>query len=286
MDPNPDMLRNLADKQGRAIQAAWVEGFEDPDVGYIPSFRELYPDERFDVVNMAFVRQFVTTDTDAWYGEVRDYLKPDGVFLYSAKVAPEPGKLEEWRQREAVKDQYKRLTYTKEEMAAKSAEVLEGMNHLLLPYSAEMGALRSHFRYVEPIWTGEYQGQPTNFHGWVAGNNEDAVRRFTELYAKLKAERSYAMPQPKPLKALPPWGFDLPLKEFLPRPTVWLSGWVWVQEGDEWRPAQPYPFEELPEHIRKRYRLYLKNGWAPKEDTPEAWREAWEKFRRENWSPF
>lgn len=184
LDPNPDMLRNNVNvpnaEKGKAtsstkVLGAWVEGFHDGERD-IPTFTsEGHP---YDVVGMHMVRQFVTRDGDEWYGEVKKHLKPGGVFLYSCKVTPSAGQEDDWKRREAEKDDFKRKTYTQEEMDAKSDEVLVGMHHLMMPHEEEMASLGRHFAHVVPIW------HSANFRGYAASDDHDTVTRVAGEYTK------------------------------------------------------------------------------------------------------
>ena len=181
LDPNPDMLTNNVHEEGEKVAAAWHEGWTEDDGTEVPAYQSKKP---ADVVGMHMVRQFVTTDTDGWYGEVKKHLKPGGLFLYSAKVSPEPHPegQEEWDHQERRKDKYKSKSFSKEAMTAKAAEVIEGMRRLQIPHSVEMEALHKHFEHVEPIW------ESHNFRGYVASDHPEAAKRFADTYRATKKE--------------------------------------------------------------------------------------------------
>lgn len=178
LDPNPDMLKNNVDALGEKALGAWVEGFHDGEQE-IPTY-VTPPGEAHDVVGMHMVRQFVTRDGDEWYGEVKKHIKPNGIFLYSCKVTPSPGKEEDWAQREREKDDFKRQTYTQEEMDRKSDEVLVGMHHLMMPHEEEMQSLGKHFKHVIPIW------HDANFRGYVASDSHEAAHGLAAHYHEAK----------------------------------------------------------------------------------------------------
>jgi spermidine synthase len=185
LDPNPDMLKNNVDTLGEKALGAWVEGFHDGEQD-IPAYTTP-ADQKHDVVGMHMVRQFVTRDGDEWYGEVKHHLKPNGVFMYSCKVTPSAGKEQDWKDREAEKDVFKRRTYTQEEMDTKSDEVLVGMHHLMMPHEEEMASLQRHFAHVLPVW------HEANFRGYFASDDHQAASRLAKRYD----EAYKSMPQDK-----------------------------------------------------------------------------------------
>lgn len=172
LDPNPDMLRNNINPNSEKVMGAWVEGFEDNGVN-IPAFDS---QEKFKAIGMHMVRQFVTRDADTWYSEVQKFLAYKGVFMLCVKVVAEHDDKGEWAEQEKVKDAYKRLTYTQEEMDSKSDEVLVGMHSLMLPHSEELATLSRHFNWCECVW------RSANFRGYFASDDYDTLQAAVKAY--------------------------------------------------------------------------------------------------------
>lgn len=172
IDPNPDMIFNNVNRLSFKVLAAWVDGFWDGDF-YIRAF---HTEEKYDAIGMHMVRQFVTREGGAWYGETKRFLKEGGVFLLSVKCVAAPGEEKLWQEREKEKDAYKLLTYTQEEMDSKKEEVLIGMHELMMTPEEEEAALKKHFRYVAPIW------RSANFWGFVASDNVHSVAKIVLGY--------------------------------------------------------------------------------------------------------
>lgn len=167
VDPNRDMRNAWTPAPGNSYTvAAWVEGFDD--------IERFDTDERFDAVHMSMVRQFVTADARPWYSEAKRFLKPGGVFVTNVKLAPTPGQEDEWHRLEALKDDYKRQSFTQDEIDHKRDNTLTGMHTLMLSREEELAALAESFAYVSEYWTSY------NFAGFVASNDIHALERFLE----------------------------------------------------------------------------------------------------------
>lgn len=180
VDPNPAMRDAWAAMEPAAgtsyETAAWVEGFQDDTNGLdIPAFDT---NEKFDVIHMSMVRQFVTADALSWYSEAKRFLASGGLFIVNSKLSAAPGFWNErqWKRNERLKDAYKLKHFSQEEISTKAEETLVGMHSLMLTEKEELKALHGCFQYALRYW------KSYNFAGFIASDDPLALLKFQQEY--------------------------------------------------------------------------------------------------------
>lgn len=169
LDPNPDMKATF-DKEpvkgAEYIQKAFGDGFED-NGEQIEGFK---PEDQYDVVRESMTFQFISTNREEQYRLAKQALKSDGLFITNSKTHL-PDK-DEYQKYEDLKDEFKRKSFSDEEIEKKAKEVLPSMSKYMVDLERTFDALNKHFKYVREYWTSG------NFHGFVASDSKQIINKF------------------------------------------------------------------------------------------------------------
>jgi len=174
LDPNESMAdlfkRKNPDPEhpNKFLKVAFGEGFEDEGVNY-----EGYnPRKEYDIVRESMTFQFLSTNRKAQYRLVKEALKPRGFFITNSKnFLPDK---EEYAKYEALKDEFKRRSFSDEEILKKAKEVLPSMSKYMVNLITTFESLQEYWRFVTQYWVSG------NFHGFVAGNDKRNIDMFLE----------------------------------------------------------------------------------------------------------
>lgn len=164
-------------------QPAWTETDADGNEVAVNFFDPAGP--KFDVVHEAMVFQFISNGRGAQVQRVKELMKPGGIAIFEQKFG---GPADQYNANEALKDEYKALYYTEDQLAAKRAEVLqsggdaiEGMTDLQASQAEFEATLALHFDHVVQFWSSG------NFKGYAAS---DSKRDLDRLIGNMQSTRS------------------------------------------------------------------------------------------------
>jgi hypothetical protein len=140
---------------------AWEEDDGTPIYNFDPKGK------KYDIVQESMVFQFIDNNRDDHIKRAAALTKDDGIAIFQEKLH-NPN----WDQNEAQKNQFKALSFRKEDMDAKSAEVLEGMNENMVAVKELEKQLAKNFKHVTQIW------DSGNFKGYAASNSFETIAKF------------------------------------------------------------------------------------------------------------
>lgn len=130
----------------------------------------------FDIIIEDTTFQMYSTDRDSQIGFVRQFLKPDGLFIFTEKFSCDA---DEYSARELQKDSsYKRRFFTDEQLNVKRLAVLNTMSGNEVTLAEMKDALDKHFRYKAIYWNSG------NFYSIVASSSKYNIDRFLSLLGK------------------------------------------------------------------------------------------------------
>ena len=123
--------------------------------------------QQYDIVQESMVFQFIDNNRADHIKRAADLTKDDGIAIFQEKLHNP-----DWTKNEAQKNEFKSLSFRKEDMDDKSAEVLEGMNKNMVSVELLEQELRANFKHVAQIW------DSGNFRGYAASNNFETIAKF------------------------------------------------------------------------------------------------------------
>lgn len=174
LDPNEEMASLFKrknpnpDHPNKFLKVAFGEGFEDDGVTY-----EGYnPRREYDIVRESMTFQFISTDRKGQYRLVKQALKPRGFFITNSKCfLPDKS---EYAKYEALKDEFKRKSFSEEEIQKKAKDVLPSMSKYMVDVIKTFEELQRYWKYVTQYWVSG------NFHGFVAGDDQTVIDKFLD----------------------------------------------------------------------------------------------------------
>ncbi len=153
----------------KADEGTVIEDWIDSETGK-PVVNAKFGKKKFDIIQESMVFQFINNERDvhvARVARVAELLKPNGLAIFQEKF-----KTDNWEQNEKDKNQYKAKSFKKEDLDAKAAEVLEGMNKNMVPDAEFEKILSKNFKHWTQMW------DSGNFKGYAASNSEKTLTRF------------------------------------------------------------------------------------------------------------
>lgn len=162
-DPKNDSL-----KRNKFLRVAFGDGFYDEEEQR--QYKSYKPKNKYDVVRESMTFQFISTNRREQYGLCKQALKPNGLFITNSKIKLPDQK--EYHKYEKLKDEYKRKSFTDEEIEKKAKEILPNMSRYMVDVIETFEALQENFKYVVQYWVSG------NFHGFACSDNEQTVNKF------------------------------------------------------------------------------------------------------------
>ena len=189
LDPNPDMRDSFEtvstvegasysmsalgmDSESEGEYAGWDENGE-PINNFDPQ------GQKFDIVHEAMVFQFIDNNRQTHVKRVAELTKDDGIAIFQEKLHND-----QWDENEAKKNSFKSQSFAKEDMDAKSAEVLEGMNKHMVRVEELEKQLAKNFKWFVQIW------DSGNFKGYAASNDHAKLMRFKKAVGDTSSDYS------------------------------------------------------------------------------------------------
>lgn len=164
LDPNEDMKDTFDEDPVKG--AKYINKAFGSDVGgYAPK-------NKYDVVRESMTFQFISTNRDDQYRLAKRALKRDGLFISNSKTHLVDE--DEYQKYEKLKDEFKRQSFSNDEIEKKAKDVLPTMSKYMVDLQTTFDMLDKHFNFVREYWTSG------NFHGFVASDNEKQLKRFLD----------------------------------------------------------------------------------------------------------
>jgi len=182
LDPNWKM-KEVFDKKhqnkkelnrNKFLQRAFGDGFFDDDEN--KEYKEYKPINKYDVVRESMTFQFLSTNRKEQYGLCKQALKRDGLFITNSKIKL-PNQVE-YDKYEKLKDDFKRKSFSEDEIQKKAKEILPNMSKYMVDVITTFDTLQEYFKYVVQYWVSG------NFHGFVASDSEEQINKFLNLMPK------------------------------------------------------------------------------------------------------
>lgn len=186
LDPNKDMEKvfNTLNKSNynKFLLSPFGAGFDN--------FKDYYPENVYDVIRESMTFQFISNNRSEHYKNVSKALKTGGIFITNSKNLNKNKNL--YNYAEKLKDEYKRQSFTQQQMDKKSTEVLEGMQKCMVSIQQKEKFLNDNFAGYYQVW------QSGNFYSYVAFNDElgrkkarDYARNFYDEHDMTNKIRLY-----------------------------------------------------------------------------------------------
>lgn len=127
-------------------------------------FMDYNPHNNYNIVHAGMAFQFMPFSREECIKKVKqDYLTEHGLFLIEEKVVPDSARL--WFQNEILKDEFKRMYYSEQDIARKKETVVNDMDRGLLRESELVKLLGKYFHYTYKYY------EAGNFMGWACTNS-------------------------------------------------------------------------------------------------------------------
>lgn len=167
----------------KEMKDAFYKNYPEYSCFHLESFLEPYeeipkhvPRFKADIVHAGMAFQFMPFSRKDCIREVADhYLKERGLFLIEEKVFTQ-----DWYENEVVKNCYKSLYYSTEDLKIKSDEVVDDMNKNLITYDELADLLHYHFKHVYLFYNS------CNFVGYACSNHEYVLNNFKSKVGLIK----------------------------------------------------------------------------------------------------
>lgn len=177
LDINDDMEeafnRTPPDEVYRLAAFVKMAFYEDVEVDgkIIPKY---VPFEKMDVVHESMVFQFITDRRDHFIKHIKeDLLLEDGLLLLEEKFRMVENT---YQKNEELKNEYKKMFYTEEQLKFKTDHILVGMKENQAYIDTTILALSEHFKYTRIYW------KSGNFMGIAASSNLKVLTDFLAAF--------------------------------------------------------------------------------------------------------
>jgi ubiquinone/menaquinone biosynthesis C-methylase UbiE len=202
LDPN-DAMHDFYHSRGHTpgskyTKAAFMHGWMNEDGTRTPELNSFTTNKRYDIIHEAMAFQFMSNQRDAQVTEVKNLLKPGGLFLTEQKL-----KNDNWDANEKFKDEHhKNLYYSDEALKAKEKvvafaaekkpefsqskdeEEVVGMANNMVHHREYEQTLVKHFALVYQYW------DSGNFKGYAASDKPDMVNIFLHALGDVSSKFS------------------------------------------------------------------------------------------------
>lgn len=140
LEPNKDMIEKNDPNKITVLPFAFYEGFENIKA-YKPSYK-------FDAIIEIMTFQFISDEREIFINHIKqDYLNKNGLFITYEKF--QDVNKERYQYNEEIKNRFKSLHFSTEQMQVKADSVLIGMSKLQYDFSQYERLLNSNFSTVK-----------------------------------------------------------------------------------------------------------------------------------------